>query len=88
MLPDFDAWAARTDSLRESIDALVLELHSFPRNDQQHSPQYREWEQFLLIDGGAADGSGNLTVGGAASNLMPAANGVPGKPSAARGVQG
>lgn len=74
-LPDFDAWAARCDRLGESMDALTTELHSFPRNDQTHSRQYREWEPFLLVDGGNTDGSGNLTVGGAASNLMPAANG-------------
>ena len=63
------------DNLCEKLDALTTALHEFPRNDQQHAPKLREWEPFVLIDGGQTDGTGAATVGGAGSNLVPAING-------------
>lgn len=71
----FDGWEAKYDTLCEKLDALTTALHEFPRNEQQHSPAYREWEPFLIVDGGITDGSGNLTIGGSASALQPAPNG-------------
>lgn len=62
------------DNLCGKLEDLTSALHTFPRTDQQHSPQMREWEPFLLIDGGVTDGSGNATVGTTAS-LVCAANG-------------
>lgn len=74
-LPDFSEWADRCDKLQASLDNLTTALAEFPRAEQQHSKQLREWEPFELIDGGTTDGSGNCTVGGGGSNLLPAANG-------------
>ena len=65
-------------NLNDKYDALFLEVQriaeaaekfEFPKSDQQHSPGYREWERFNLVDGGQCDGSGNLTVGGGDSRL-------------------
>ena len=63
------------DNLCAKLDALTQALHEFPRNDQTHSKQMREWEEFVLIDGGQTDGAGAATIGGSGSNLLPAANG-------------
>lgn len=61
--------------LCERLDALTSALHEFPRTDQLHSPQYREWERFVLLDGATTDAQGGATVGGTGSNLRPCAVG-------------
>lgn len=68
-------WDERYDNVCSKLDAIVDALHEFPRNDQQHSRAYKEWEPFRLIDGATTDGSGNATIGGGSSALLPAANG-------------
>ena len=61
------------DGLCEKMDALTAALHEFPRNDQTHSQQLREWERFVLHDAlTLASGVGALGVAG---SQAPAANG-------------
>lgn len=75
----FGDWEQRYDQLCAKLDANTAALReltsSFPRSDQQHSRQYREWERWQLMDGGAATAGGAITIGGAGTNLFPAANG-------------
>jgi hypothetical protein len=72
----FSSLDEKYDTLCTKLDALTDALHTFPRSDQQtHSKQEREWQRFAMIDGGKTDGSGNLTVGGGGTNLIPAPNG-------------
>ncbi len=75
VLSDLGGRTDRADRLCAQLDELNEQLRTFPRNDQQRSPQLREWERFALIDGGQATAGGALTVGGAGSNLRPAPNG-------------
>lgn len=74
----FGDWEQRYDQLCAKLDANTAAMReltsSFPRSDQQHSRQYREWERWTLLDGGVASG-GALTVGGNGSNLVPASSG-------------
>jgi hypothetical protein len=74
MLARLDEASERVDLLCERLDALNTSLLEFPRDDQQHSPAQREWERFVLSDGGVC-ANGTLTVGGGGSNLRPAATG-------------
>lgn len=74
MLPDFSALNEKYEGLCTRLDELTVALNSFPRSEQQHSPQLREWERFVLFDGGVCVG-GAVTVGGNDSNLTPAPNG-------------
>lgn len=66
---------AQLDRLCDQLDELNQALREFPRNDQQHSPGYREWERFALIDGGNTGASGGLTIGQGNTNLRPAPTG-------------
>jgi hypothetical protein len=75
MLGQISEASARVDLLCERLDALNRSLLEFPRTDQQHSPAEREWQRFVLTDGGIASAAGALTVGGGGSNLIPAPNG-------------
>ncbi len=69
-------WQTRIDGLCEQLDELNRQLREFPRADvQRHSRQEREWERFVLTDGGQASAGGALTVGGGATGLVPAPNG-------------
>ena len=64
------------DGLCEKMDALTAALHEFPRSDQTHSRQEREWQPFKLNDGGQVASNGTtFTVGGGQSALLPAARG-------------
>lgn len=68
-----------TQDFRELYDGLCGKLDrlsvALEQSDQLHSRQYREWERFVLTDGGQTSGTGGLTVGGAQSNLRPAPTG-------------
>lgn len=75
MIPDLREWSDRCERLIGAIDTLNGTIHAFPAGDQQQSRQQREWEPFVLIDGGTTDSSGNATIGGGQSNLLPAATG-------------
>ena len=75
-LPDFHVWQDNIDGLRDDLQANTKALgEAFPKGDQRHSRQEREWERFALIDGGQCSAAGALTVGTASSNLRPCANG-------------
>lgn len=68
-------WVERCDGLCCRLDALTEALNSFPRTDQQHAKDYREWQRFVLTDGGSATAGGSLTVGGSGGNLRPSSTG-------------
>jgi len=63
------------ERLCSELNRLSTALEAFPRGDQEHSRQYREWARFKLIDGGNASAAGAITVGGSGSQLYPCANG-------------
>ena len=69
-------WEERYDRLCGKLDDLTRALNDFPRSDQEHSVQYREWEPFVLVDAATLDGSGNGTIGGSGDTaLVPAGRG-------------
>lgn len=73
--PNLTEWQAKLDTLLVQMDALTGALRDFPRGDQQHSKANREWEPFVLLDGGTTSAAGLATIGGQGSNLIPAATG-------------
>ncbi len=75
MLPDLTQWQGNVDGLRSDMTALTQALQAFPKGDQTHSRQLREWERFALIDGAALSAAGGATVGTSQSNLRPCATG-------------
>ncbi len=76
MLPDFHVWQGNIDGLRDDLQANTKALgEAFPKGDQRHSRQEREWERFALIDGAALSASGGATIGTSQSNLRPCATG-------------
>lgn len=74
-MTSLSGWTERADELCRQLDELNRNLREFPRNEQQHAPQYKEWERFALIDGGLTSAGGALTVGGGGANLRPCPTG-------------
>lgn len=73
-IPNMDEIRGAHRELCDRMDALTTALHTFKQSDQQPSPQLREWEPFVVIDGGTTDANGAATVGSSASTVV-AANG-------------
>lgn len=63
------------DRMIASMDALAVALHAFPKSDELHARQQREWERFAMIDGAVLSAAGGATIGGSQSNLRPSPNG-------------
>jgi hypothetical protein len=75
-LPDFSIWQSNVDGLRGDLQANTEAIRAaFPKDDQQHSKQLREWERFALVDGVVLSAAGAGTIGTASSNLRPCATG-------------
>lgn len=73
-LAGLNGWTERYDELCSKLDELNANLRDFPRADQQHAKQLREWERYVLTDGGVCTANA-VDVGGEGSNLRPAPTG-------------
>ena len=73
---NFGDFNEKYERLCGSMDALTKALHEFPRADQTHSKQMREWEQFEITNGGkVASNATVITIGGGNTQLVPAPRG-------------